>query len=146
MLGKAIWMCMGLGFGAVGAQNLDQNVAVPAETRAEYNTGSNPFIEHAPLAFFSLGSLAVGAVFYGIQSTMGEGRVQGMVGDKSQMNAAVAAAGVSALVSAATYLYYAHRDARRARGLEAASLSGGIAPDGSMRLAASLRLPVSLGL
>lgn len=138
---------MGLGLGAVTAP------AAESQARAEYDSDLNPYLEHAPLAFFSLGSLAVGGIFYGIQSTMGEGRVQAMVGDKSQMNTAIAAAGATALISAFTYFYYAHRDVARAReALQAAArgetgpVSAGVAPDGSLRLAATLRLPSALGL
>lgn len=63
--------------------------------------------EHAPLAFFSLGSLAVGGVFYGIGSSLGhDGPVSG---NGARMETAVGAAGITALAAAGAYLYYALR-------------------------------------
>jgi len=136
--------CIGLAL-ALAAARAETN---DQQQIAEYRAGVNPFVEHAPLAYFSLGSLAVGAAFWGIQSSMGNDRVQAMAGDKSQMDAAIYAAGATAVISGLTYLYYAHRDAKRAREWEktASRVSAGVTPQGAVRLAATLPLPPSLGL
>lgn len=109
------------------------------EAPAEMLSSPNPFLEHAPLAIFSLGSLAVGGAFLGIENSMGQS--ESMFGSKSKMNVAVMASGVSALAAAVSYFYYAHRDVERARAWDA-GLSGGVAPNGSMQVAASIRIPL----
>jgi hypothetical protein len=151
-------MCLGLACAAVSAQQAglqSSGDSLPAptslvETRADYNDGVNPFIAHAPLAIFSAGSLAVGAVFYSIQQSMRNDQSLIVAGNRSQMNTAIAAAGATALISAMTYFYYAHRDSKRAaQWSESAAasrlgpaVSGGLAPDGTLRVAASWSLPL----
>jgi hypothetical protein len=98
--------------------------------------------EHAPLAWFSLGSLAVGGVFYAIGKGVDGPRVSYSSGNRSQMTTAVALAGASALLAAGSYLYYAHKG-KAGDGDEPvsdweASLMG--APDGVGGLSVSARV------
>lgn len=80
------------------------------KTRLEYAAGCGScrsYREHAPLAYFSLGSLAVGGVFYGIHASRdGSGPVSG---NGARMEMAVGAAGLTALAAGTAYLYYALR-------------------------------------
>src|SRR5262245_29183774 len=72
---------------------------------------SSPWREHAPLAWFSLGSLAIGGVFYGIQAGTSGDRVGYVAGDHSDMDLAIGAAGITALAAAAAWVYFSRRDA-----------------------------------
>lgn len=99
---------------------------------------------HAPLAYFSLGSLAVGGLFYGIQASLDrEGRSR-INGDGARMDMAVGAAGVTALAAGAAYFYYV-LSGREPGGESvlpwAGSVRGGIGPEGS--LAAALTVPIA---
>lgn len=84
---------------------------VPEEkVRLEYAKGCGAcrsYREHAPLAYFSLGSLAVGGVFYGIHSSLD--RSGPVSGNGARMEMAVGAAGITALAAGAAYLYYSLR-------------------------------------
>jgi hypothetical protein len=101
--------------------------------------------EHAPLALFSLGSLAVGGVFYGINASMHRSNVAYTAGDRTQLTSAVGIAGLTALVAAGSYFYYAHRAAgnavEKARNWDA-QVTGGISPQGEPSVGALLRLPL----
>jgi hypothetical protein len=97
----------------------------------------SPYREHAPLAFFSLGSLAIGGIFYGIQSGMHDSRVRYVAGDRSQISTAIGFAGLTAAVAGAAYFYYAHESEKQARSWDA-RISAGPAPEGGINLAASL--------
>lgn len=105
---------------------------------------SGAYREHAPLAWFSLGSLAVGGVFYGISRGLDRPNVSYAAGSRSQMNTAVALAGASALLAAGSYLYYAHKshDGDEAVSDWEASLLG--APDGSGGVAVAARVTLPL--
>jgi hypothetical protein len=105
---------------------------------------SAAYREHAPLAWFSLGSLAVGGVFYAIGQGFDRPNVSYAAGSRSQMAAAVALAGTSALLAAGSYFYYAHKTGEGEEAVSdwEASLRG--APDGSGGLSVAAR--VSLGL
>lgn len=116
----------------------------PAEGAGRLEMRREPVVssyrEHMPLALFSLGSLAMGGVFWGIHSTWDNPGPSPVSGDGTRMNLALGAAGFTALAAGACYAYYASRGAAGRRGW-AGSLSGGVAPDGSM--AASLTVPLS---
>lgn len=96
--------------------------------------------EHAPLAWFSVGSLAVGGLFYAIGRDMDRPNLSYTAGDRSRIGAGVAAAGITALIAAGSYFYFAHR-ARSEEGWEA-GLAG--VPDGSGSLALGARLTFAL--
>jgi hypothetical protein len=100
--------------------------------------------EHAPLAYFSLGSLAVGGLFYGIQASLDKDGSSRINGDGTRMDMAVGAAGITALAAGAAYLYYALRGKETGDDSShpwAGPVQGGIGPDG--KLAASVTLPLS---
>ncbi len=104
---------------------------------------TNAYWTHAPLAAFSLGSLAVGGVFYTIQNSMTGPKVGFVNSDKSSLNSAMGAAGVTALVAGGAYFYYSHRDTQRPKNWNA-SVSGGIVPSGEINVSASISLPLSI--
>jgi hypothetical protein len=99
------------------------------------------YITHAPLALFSLSSLAVGGIFYSIQSGMESPKVGFIGGDRSSLGTAVGFAGVTALVAGVSYFYYSHRDSQRAHSWDA-QVSGGLAPNGKLDVSAALVLPL----
>lgn len=96
---------------------------------------------HASLALFSLGSLAVGGVFYGIESSLNKPNVDYTAGDRTRLATAAGAAGFTALIAAGSYFYFVRQDVRRAREWNA-SLSAGPSSGGGMGVAASIRLPM----
>ena len=103
--------------------------------------------EHAPLAWFSLGSLAVGGVFYAISEGMDHPNVAYTTSDRSHLNTTVTVAGISALLAAGSYLYYAHRAAQREAEPESesawdAGVTGGLDADGNVTMGARLTLPL----
>jgi len=100
--------------------------------------------EHAPLALFSLGSLAVGGAFYAIAHGANGSRSAANPADRSQFTAAVSVAGLSALLAAGSYFYYVRRAKARAEAdpLWDASVSG--APDGAGGVAMGARLTLAL--
>jgi hypothetical protein len=100
--------------------------------------------EHAPLAWFSLGSLAVGGVFYAIAQGLDRPRVSYAAGSRSQMTTAVALAGASAMLAAGSYFYYVHQAKEGAEPVSdwEASLIG--APDGAGGLSVAARVSLPL--
>lgn len=100
--------------------------------------------EHAPLAFFSLGSLAIGGAFYAIGRGADGQRASFGANDRSQFTAAVSVAGISALLAAGSYFYYVHLAKARAQADEQwdAALIG--APDGAGGVALGARLTLAL--
>ncbi len=124
---------------AVSGEN---NVA----TAPSLNLASGFAGEHAPLALFSLGSLAVGGVFYGISNSMRGADVAYTARDRSQFTSAVGVAGLTALFAAGAYLYYAHQAAYVAAHVDEkapawdAAMTGGVAPDGHVDIGARLTL------
>jgi hypothetical protein len=135
-----------------GESDLGQDVEViagmPGSAGAKIDlapkTRKTAYREHAPLALFSLGSLAVGGVFYGIHSSLDEDGGGRMVsGNGSRMDMALGAAGISALAAGAAYFYYSlhGRDASEEEDRTwISNLSAGMGPDGGV--AASLTLPL----
>ena len=113
------------------------------------NAGSGTFMgEHAPLALFSLGSLAVGGIFYAIHVSTHDSKVDYTAGDKTSLTNAVGAAGLTALLAAGSYFYFAHKE----KAMEAdpepesgwdAQVSGGLAPDGGVSVGAKLTFPLA---
>lgn len=102
------------------------------------------FREHAPLALFSLGSLAVGGVFYGIHSSLDYPGGQQMSGNGSRWEFAVGAAGLTALAAGASYLYYTFRGEPAqpwVPEVAGGSVSGGLDAEGSV--SATLTWPVA---
>ncbi len=94
------------------------------KVRLEYSGGCGAcrsYREHAPLAYFSLGSLAVGGVFYGIHSSLD--RSGPVSGNGARMETAVAAAGITALAAGAAYLYYSLRGEAGDSGIPSAGAS-----------------------
>ena len=103
-----------------------------------------PSREHAPLALFSLGSLAVGGAFYGISSSMHRSNVAYTAGDRSQFSTAVGLAGLTALMAAGAYLYYAHQSAQATESSPDwdAAMTGGFSPQGDLSIGARLTAPL----
>jgi hypothetical protein len=118
------------GIGNAGA-NMSGNVA------AAYR-------EHAPLALFSLGSLAVGGAFYAIGQGADGSRSANAAADRSQMRAVVSVAGISALLAAGSYFYYVHRAKARAEADPEWDAALGGAPDGAGGVSVSARLTLAL--
>jgi hypothetical protein len=100
--------------------------------------------EHAPLAWFSLGSLAIGGVFYAIGHGGDGSQVTNGQADRSRLTNAVSVAGISALLAAGSYFYYVHRAKARAEadGEWDAAVIG--SPDGAGGIALGARLTVAL--
>ncbi len=101
--------------------------------------------EHAPLAFFSLGSLAVGGVFYGISHGMDKANVGYTAGDRTQISTAVGVAGVTALLAAGSYFYYVHRSVAQSQAEGSdwdAQVIGGPDGDGGVTVGARLTVPL----
>jgi hypothetical protein len=101
----------------------------------------NAYITNAPLALFSVGSLAVGGIFYSLQSGMDHPKAGFMGGDRSSLGTAVGFAGLTALIAGVSYFYYSHRDSERNRAWDA-QVSADVAPNGRMDLSAALVLPL----
>jgi hypothetical protein len=122
---------------------------VPAQSDSQAVTAHSESIaaayrEHAPLALFSIGSLAIGGAFYAIGRGVDGQRASFGAGDRSQFTVAVSVAGLSALLAAGSYFYYVHRAKARAQTDEEwdASLIG--APDGAGGVALGARLTLAL--
>jgi hypothetical protein len=123
--------------------------AAPVEAAAALDyTGSpksSPYREHASLALFSLGSLAVGGVFYGIHSSLDYPGAPASSGNGTEVGAAIGAAGLTALAAGAAYFYYAWRGQHKAvRADRLQAVSAGLSPDGSLSATVTVPLP-SLG-
>lgn len=71
------------------------------------------YVEHAPLALFSLGSLVVGGVFYGINSSLDYPGSNQASGNGARVNMAIGAAGFTAVAAGACYVYYVMRGERK---------------------------------
>jgi hypothetical protein len=133
---------------ARGSSGMSPAVSSPDTVRVAARMDlSAAYREHAPLAWFSLGSLAVGGVFYGISRGLDRPNVSYAAGSRSQMGTAVALAGASALLAAGSYFYYAHHAPKAQDGDEPvsdweASLQG--APDGAGGLAVAARVSLPL--
>lgn len=134
---------------AWGETSAPQAKAGPAAEAGSGITGSayagdsmaGAYRRHASLALFSLGSLAVGGVFYGIGSSVDNPNVDYTAGDRTRLATAAGAAGFTALIAAGSYFYFVRQDVRRA-GEWNAGLSAVPVPGGGMGLAASLRIPI----
>jgi hypothetical protein len=117
-----------------------------AEAKADFRSSSRlaAYREHAPLAYFSLGSLAVGGLFYGIQASLDGAGGNRINGDGTRMDMAVGAAGITALAAGAAYVYYVLRGKDPVEEPTvpwAGSIRGGVGSDGG--LAASVTWPLS---
>jgi hypothetical protein len=97
--------------------------------------------EHAPLALFSLGSLAVGGVFYAIHLSSRKPNVDYTAGDRSQLTSAVGAAGISSLLAAASYFYFARNPPEGGRNWDA-GVGAGVDPEGDLNVGALITLPL----
>jgi hypothetical protein len=102
----------------------------------------SPYLKHAPLAAFSLGSLAIGTVFYALQSSVHDPKVGFVPEDKASLSTAIGAAGFTALIAGVSYFYYSNRDAQRSHVWDA-QVSGSLEPEGKLNLSAALVLPLS---
>jgi hypothetical protein len=100
--------------------------------------------EHAPLAYFSLGSLAVGGVFYAIGNGAGGSRPALSASDRRQLATTVSVAGASALLAAGSYLYFVHKAKERPEADAGWEASVGGSPDGAGGLAVSARVSLPL--
>ncbi len=102
---------------------------------------ANPYMEHASLAAFSVGSLVVGGVFYALQSSLPGPRAGFIKDDRTTLGTAVGAAGITAAVAGIAYFFYSARDVQRARSWDA-HLSGGLDPGGKLNVSAALSMPL----
>lgn len=123
--------------GASEGKALESGEAKTLEYRG--SSSADSYREHAPLALFSLGSLAVGGIFYGIHSSLDYPGGQSS-GDGSKVGMAVGAAGFTALAAGVSYFYYSWRG-RKAQEHGLQKVSAGVAPDGS--LSATVTFPLS---
>lgn len=121
------------GVASIGAEN-----ARPAHAA---DPAAGAYRRHASLALFSLGSLAVGGVFYGIEASLNKPNVDYIAGDRTRLSTAAGAAGFTALIAAGSYFYFVREDVRRARYWDA-GLSAVPASGGGLGLMASIRLPM----
>jgi hypothetical protein len=121
--------------------------AKPAVAASRRTATSGAYSEHAPLAWFSLGSIAVGGIFYAINSGLDRKNVAYTAGDRSRLSSTVAVAGIGALLAAGSYFYYANHAASREQpddgGLET-EISGGLDAEGDPAVSAKLTLPLAL--
>lgn len=113
--------------------------------------------EHAPLALFSLGSLAVGGAFYAIHVSTRRPDSQLSADDRTSLTNAIGAAGITALLAAGSYFWFTRDGADQAYSAKQpaklpgkeperdwdARVSGGVAPDGEMSVRAMVTLPLS---
>jgi hypothetical protein len=105
--------------------------------------------EHAPLAFFSLGSLAVGGAFYAIHLSTSRSNSEFSAADRTSLTNAIGAAGITALLAAGSYFWFTRDGAHEAYSGKAperdwdARVSGGVDPDGEMSVGAMVTLPLS---
>lgn len=108
------------------------------------NAGLGSRNEFAPLALFSLGSLAVGGAFYAINVSSRQSNVSNIAGGRSNPANAVGVAGITALLAAGSYFYFVRQDAESGSDSDwDAQVSGGMAQDGGMRVGALLTFPLS---
>jgi hypothetical protein len=102
--------------------------------------------EHAPLALFSLGSLAVGGAFYVIHLSTSRSNSEFSAADRTSLTNAMGAAGITALLAAGSYFWFTRDGAQEERETERdwdARVSGGVDPDGEMSVGAMVTLPLS---
>jgi hypothetical protein len=118
--------------------NRDRGAEAPS---ASNRVDMPAYREKAPLALFSLGSLAVGGVFYGINASMHGSNGGYTSGNGKQLTSAVGLAGLTALIAAGSYFYYAKMAEESPREWDA-SLSGGVDADGEPSIGALLTLPL----
>ena len=121
------------------AKRIGSPTAVPSVSKSA---------EHAPLALFSLGSLAVGGAFYAIHLSTSRSNSEFSAADRTSLTNAIGAAGITALLAAGSYFWFTREGADREQEREPepdwdAQVSGGIAPDGEMSVAAMVTLPLS---
>ncbi|MDB5048056.1 MAG: hypothetical protein JWO30_1127 [Fibrobacteres bacterium] len=131
---------------ADGNVSQDDGPSAPAQDAAGVSAElihASPAVwgEHAPLAWFSLASIAVGGVFYGINGSMHRTNVEYTAGDRTQLTSAIGVAGLTALLAAGSYFYYAHVTAEKARNWDA-KVTGGVSPAGGMSVGALVSLPL----
>lgn len=125
----------------------------PAEAlrpTAEIRTGHAERGEYAPLALFSLGSLAVGGAFYAINVSSHRSNVTQTAGGRSSLSNAVGVAGLTALLAAGSYFYFSRKDPGPDSESDSnpdsewdARVSGGVAPDGAICASALITIPLS---
>ena len=130
--------------GPLALQNSMKAVDSSAVSKS-INPIAGAYREHAPLALFSLGSIAIGGVFYGISQGTDGSHVSYTAGDRSSLTTAVTVAGVSALLAAGSYFYFVHRSAVVPEAGESswsANLTGG--PDGAGGVSVGARLTLPL--
>jgi hypothetical protein len=100
--------------------------------------------EHAPLALFSLGSLAVGGAFYAIHLSTRNSNSEFSAADRASLTNAMGAAGLTALLAAGSYFYFSRAGAQQEEERDwDAQVSGAVAPDGEMSVGAMVTLPIS---
>jgi hypothetical protein len=90
--------------------------SMPQELSAERNqpllpmTWGDAFDKHAPLAFFSVGSLAVGGIIVGIRSeNRSKWNAQSGSSDRD-ITWALGMAGITSMIAGGAFWYYSHKD------------------------------------
>lgn len=134
--------------------------AAPAESQSLYKGGKGGKAfkgiraglaaqsEYAPLAMFSLGSLAVGGAFYAINVSSRKSNVTQTAGGRSSLTNAVGVAGLTALLAAGSYFYFSRHEPESEADSDSdwdIRVSGGVAPDGDggMAVGALVTLPIA---
>lgn len=119
----------------------------PSEMRTVPMTWGQAFDKHAPLAFFSVGSLAVGGILVGIRSeNAAELNTHSRSPDRDLI-VAVSLAGIGSLVSAGAFWYYSRHEMQGEQGdAEVTGREFSLAPilQKGGGLAARLRIPFTV--
>ena len=121
------------------------SATAPVEARrpsADIRPGRAQRGEYAPLALFSLGSLAVGGAFYAINVSSRKPNVTQTAGGRSSLSNAVGVAGLTAVLAAGSYFYFSRDDSEPDSDWDA-QVSGDISPDGAMSASAQLTFPLA---
>ncbi len=113
-------LILGLLAALVSSAGADAPIAVPADETALIDkqnelqtspvTWGQAFDKHAPLAFFSVGSLVVGGILVGIRSENASELSTQSRGPDRDLMMAVSLAGLGSLVSAGAFWYYSRHD------------------------------------
>lgn len=141
---KRVFFLLAAALVAAAPLRADEAPAVPQEvTRLEYRAPAqvSPYREHAPLALFSLGSLAMGGVFYGIHRSLDYPDRSAVSGDGTRVDMAIGAAGISAVAAGAAYLWYTLRADRSGASGWTETVAAGVTSEGAV--AASVTVPLS---
>jgi len=130
-----LFICIAIVSAKTGSEELKTGSEELKTTSQDLNfsAGQNPYLTHAPLALFSLSSLAVGGIFYSLQNDLNNPRVGFVNRDQGSVSTAIGFAALTSLISGAAYFYYSNHDLHSHPNWDA-SVSSDINPDGKLSL------------